>query len=329
MTQPTMTYSRAFQEGMREEMSRDPNIIVLGTDLFLRGGHWAQVKGLGPEFGEDRVRDTPISEAAMMAAGVGAALNGLRPVVDLNFIDFVFGAIDELVNQAAKIHYMWGAPVPLVVRATSGVAFGGPQHNNQIEAWFAHTPGLTVVAPADAADAKGLIKSALRSQNPTIFLMHKALTGRRGTVGGPDDLVPLGVASRRRSGTDLTIVSYGVMTEKALKASESLAAEGVEVDLIDLRTVWPVDLDLIADSVRKTGHLLVVSEAPLAASVSSHIAAQIQEAAFDYLDAPTMQLGAQHVPIPHSPVLFPALVPQVVDIHAAALRCARYSISAH
>ena len=179
-----LTYSQAYRAGLAEEMAGNDLIFVMGTDILLRGGHFAQVFGLGERFGADRIRDVPISEAAMVAAGVGAALGGMRPVVDLNFLDFAFGGMDELCNQAAKIHYMFGIPVPLVIRATNGVAFGGAQHNNVIESWFAEMPGLNVAVPATAADTKGLIKTALHLDDPVLFLMHKALTGVRGEVGG-------------------------------------------------------------------------------------------------------------------------------------------------
>ena len=184
-----VTYSQAFQQGMREEMLRNDSIFVLGTDLLDRGGHFGQVLGLGKEFGAERVRDMPISEAAMVAAGVGAALNGMRPVVDLNFIDFSFGAMDEIVNQAAKMRYMFGTPIPLVIRGTSGVALYAAQHNNSLESMFAHMPGLLVATPSTPADTKGLLKSALRGEDPVIFMMHKKLSGTRGEVGGDEDLV--------------------------------------------------------------------------------------------------------------------------------------------
>lgn len=309
-----MTLSQAYQEGMREEMRRDPTIFVLGTDLFIRGGHWAQVRGLGEEFGRERIRDAPISEAAMMAAGVGSALNGMRPVVDLNFIDFVFGAMDELVNQAAKVRYMWGVPVPLVVRATAGMAGGAAQHNNCLEAWFAHTPGLHVVTPATPADTKGLIKSALRGEDPVVFLMHKMLTGFRGEVPQGEHLVPIGRGAVVRPGGDVTLVAYSVMVHRSLEAAERLAAEGIDVEVIDLRTVSPLDLDLVAESVRRTNRLVVAYEAPRTCGIGSEVAATIQEEVFDDLDGPVLRVASKHVPMPHSPPLMEALIPQVEDV---------------
>jgi pyruvate/2-oxoglutarate/acetoin dehydrogenase E1 component len=215
-----LTYSAAFAEGVAEEMASNPDIFVIGTDLINRGGHWAQVKGLAERVGPGRIFDAPISEAAMVALGVGAAMAGMHPIVDLNFVDFSFGAMDEIANQAAKIPYMLGRPVPLVVRATAGVAHGGPQHNNSLEAWFMHLPGLNVLVPSRSYDVKGLIKTALRGDEPVIYLMHKRLTGARGPVGGPDDLVPFGVGRVCREGSDCTIVSYAAGVVKAMQAAE-------------------------------------------------------------------------------------------------------------
>ena len=315
-----LTYSQAFQDGVREEMERDPSIIILGTDLFERGGHFAQVFGLGAEFGDQRVRDTPISEAAMVAAGVGAALNGARPIVELNFIDFAFGAMDEIANQAAKIRHMWGAPVPLVIRATSGVAFGAAQHNNSLEGWFSEMPGLAVAMPSTPADTKGLIKTALRSDDPVIFMMHKRLTGAKGPAGRPDELIPFGVASIRRPGSDVTLVSYSHMVETSLVAAAVLADEGVDVEVIDLRTTFPLDLDMIETSVKKTGRVVVASEAPGYGGVAAEVAASIQEHCFFYLDQPVTRISGARSPIPHSPPLIEALVPQASDIAATVRR---------
>jgi pyruvate/2-oxoglutarate/acetoin dehydrogenase E1 component len=308
------TLSQAYREGLAEEMRTNERILVYGTDLFERGGHWGQVRGLGDEFGRDRVRNAPISEAAMVASGVGAAMNGLRPVVDLNFIEFAFGAMDEIINQAAKVRYLWGAPMPLVIRGTNGVAFGGAQHNNGIEAWFAHTPGLLVAMPSTPADTKGLIKSALRGEDPVIFLMHKLLAGLRGEVGGPDDLVPFGRGVVRREGTDVTIATYGVMVSRSLQAAEELAKDGISVEVIDLRTVAPLDLELVETSVRKTRRLVAVTESPRHAGMTAEIAASLSESLYDVLDGPVLRVGAPHVPAPHSPALLPFATPSVEDI---------------
>jgi acetoin:2,6-dichlorophenolindophenol oxidoreductase subunit beta len=311
------TYSQAYRAGLSEEMAKNDRIFVLGTDILYRGGHFAQVLGLGEQFGEERIRDVPISEAAMVAAGVGAAIGGMRPVVDLNFQDFAYGAMDELCNQAAKINYMFGIPVPLVVRATNGIAYGGAQHNNVIESWFAEMPGLNVAVPATPADAKGLIKTALRLDDPVLFLMHKSLTGVRGPVGGPDDYLDFGVADVVREGDDATLVTYGVHVRTCLQAADRLAADGITVDVIDLRTLYPLDIDTVAASLRKTGRAVMVDESPGYGGVSAQIAAEVQEAAFDYLDGPILRVHTPHSPAPQSPVLLEEFVPDRAKVEAA------------
>jgi pyruvate/2-oxoglutarate/acetoin dehydrogenase E1 component len=311
------TYSQAYRAGLSEEMAKNDRIFVMGTDLLYRGGHFAQVLGLGETFGSERIRDTPISEAAMIAAGVGAAIGGMRPVVDLNFQDFAFGAMDELCNQAAKIHYMFDVPVPLVVRATQGIAYGGAQHNNVIESWFAEMPGLHVAVPASPADAKGLIKTALHLDDPVLFLMHKSLTGVRGEVGGPDGYLPFGLADVLREGDDATLVTYGVHVRTCLTAAEHLAAEDISVDVIDLRTLYPLDVETVAASVRKTGRIVVVDESSGYGGVSAQLAAAVQEAAFDYLDGPVLRIHPPHSPVPQSPALLEAYVPDGARVQAA------------
>jgi pyruvate/2-oxoglutarate/acetoin dehydrogenase E1 component len=313
----SLTYSQAFREGVAEEMAANDKIFLMGTDILLRGGHFAQVSGLGEQFGAARVRDVPISEAAMLAAGVGSAVCGMRPIVDLNFLDFSFGGMDEICNQAAKMRYMFGIPVPLVIRATNGVALGGAQHNNVIESWFAEMPGLNVVVPSNPADTKGLIKTSLRLDDPVIFLMHKALTGARGAVGGPNDLIPLGRANICRSGSDVTIVTYGVNVQKCLDAAERLAGQGVEAEVIDLRTLFPLDRETVIESVRRTGRAVVVDESAGYGGVSAEVIASIQEAAFDYLDAATVRVSAPHSPVPNSPPLLSAILPNSSRIEAA------------
>lgn len=313
----TLTYSQAYRAGLAEEMAENDRIFVLGTDLLLRGGHFAQVYGLGERFGAERIRDVPISEAAMVAAGVGAALGGMRPVVDLNFQDFAFGAMDEICNQAAKINYLFDAPVPLVVRATNGIAAGGAQHNNVIESWFAEMPGLNVAVPATPADVKGLIKSALRLDDPVVFLMHKVLTGVRGEVGGPEERVPFGVARVAREGSDATLVGYGISVRGCLEAADRLAEEGVSAEVIDLRTLYPLDRERVVESVRKTGRAVMVDESAGYGGVSAEIAASLQEAAFDYLAGPVLRVHAPHSPVPQSPPLLEALLPSTDDVVCA------------
>jgi pyruvate/2-oxoglutarate/acetoin dehydrogenase E1 component len=313
-----LTYSQAYREGVAEEMAANEKIFIMGTDIVLRGGHFAQVFGLGEQFGASRVRDVPISEAAMLAAGVGSAVCGMRPIVDLNFLDFSFGGMDEICNQAAKMSYMFGIQVPLLIRATNGIALGGAQHNNVIESWFAELPGLNVVTPSNPADVKGLIKSSLRMNDPVLFLMHKALSGLRGNVGGPDDLIPLGHANISRSGDDVTIVTYGVNVAKCLEAAERLAADGIEAEVIDLRTLYPLDRETVVESVRKTGRAMMVDESAAYGGVSAEIVASIQEAAFDYLDAAVVRITAPHAPVPNSPALLSAILPNSAAIEAAA-----------
>ena len=312
-----ITYAQAFQQGVREEMERDATIIALGTDLYERGGHFGQLKGLGAQFGEARVRDTPISEAAMVAAGVGAALNGLRPIVDLNFMDFAFGAMDEIANQAAKMRFLLDVPLPLVIRGSTGVAFYAAQHNNTFEAWFAGLPGLLVAVPSTPADARGLIKSALRGADPVMFLMHKRLIGLRGDPGPDDHVVPFGQAEIVRPGMQITLVAWSAMVGRARAAADALAGEGIDAEVIDLRTLVPLDMDTVVESVRRTGRAIVVTEGPRFAGFGAEVAASVQEEAFDYLDAPVGRVGGAHTPIGHSPALIDASVPQVEDIAAA------------
>ncbi len=309
-----ITLSRAFADGITEEMTRDSSIFVVGTDIYERGGHFAQVKGLGALFGRDRIRDAPISEAAMVAAGVGAAMNGMRPIIDLNFIDFGLGAMDEIVNQAAKMRFMSGKPVPVVIRGTSGTALYAAQHNNSLDGFFASTPGLLVAAPSTPADAKGLIKSALRGEDPVIYLMHKRLAGTRGVVDDDLEPIPFGKASIRRAGTALTIVTYGICVGKALKAADQLAAEGIEAEVIDLRTLFPIDYALIEESVRKTRRAIVLTEEPRVGGVAGELLASIQENCFDVLHGPVRRVGGAYSPVPHSPPLIEAYLPQIEDV---------------
>ncbi len=304
-----LTYSQAYRTGLAEEMAENDGIFVMGTDILARGGHFAQVLGLGAQFGEERIRDVPISEAAMVAAGVGAAIQGMRPVVDLNFQDFAYGAMDELCNQAAKIHYMFGIPVPLVIRATNGIAYGGAQHNSVIESWFAEMPGFNVAVPATPADVKGLIKTALHLEDPVLFVMHKVLTGVRGETGGPDVRVPFGRADVVRSGDQVTLVAYGVTVRTCLQAAEHLASEGISAEVINLRTLYPLDVETVAASLSKTGRAVMVDESHGYGGVSAEVAATLQEEAFEYLDAPILRVHAPHSPVPQSPQLLQNYLP--------------------
>jgi len=318
--QRQLTYAAAFREGVQEEMERDERVFVLGTDLVERGGHFAQVHGLGAVFGTDRIRDTPISEAAMVAAGVGAAMYGMRPLVDLNFMEFSFGAMDEIVNQAAKMRYMFGRPVPVVIRGTSGVALSGAQHNNTLEMMFAQIPGLAVAVPSTPADAKGLIKTALRSEDPVIFMMHKRLSGVKGPVPDGEHLLPFGELAVVREGGDCTVVAYGANVMRAQRAAQELAGEGVEVELLDLRTLWPLDAEAIVASVQKTGRAVVLDEAGAFGSIASEVAALLQERLFGRLQAPVQRVCGARAPVPFSPPLIEANLPQPPAIADAVRR---------
>jgi pyruvate dehydrogenase E1 component beta subunit len=304
-------------------MERDDTIVLLGTDLVERGGHFAQLRGIGQLFPAN-VRDAPISEAALVAAGVGGAMNGLRPMIDLNFVDFALGAMDEIINQAAKVRYMWGGSMPLVIRGTAGIAGYAAQHNNSLEATFAHTPGLVVVMPSTPSDTKGLIKSSLRSNDPVIFLMDKTLTGLRGEVPDDEYVVELGKGAVARAGQDATLVTYGAMVHKALTVAELLAPEGIDVEVLDLRTLFPLDLDLITDSVRKTGRAVVATHAPRHGGIGAEVVAAIQESVFEYLAAPVLRVGAAHTPIPHSPPLLAAVLPSELDLERALRKSLRF-----
>lgn len=318
------SYSEAFQSGVREEMTRNPGIFILGTDLIERGGHFAQVKGIAQEFGHDRVKDSPISEAAMVAAGVGAAMYGCHPIVDLNFIDFAFGAMDEILNQAAKIRFMFNGKVPLVIRATSGVALGGAHHCNSLEALFASTPGLSVAVPSTPMDVKGLIKTALRAEDPVIFLMHKKLSGIRGEIAGENYFVPFGKAKSVREGKDAAIISYGYSIVTAQKAAQALEAEGVSVEIIDLRTLFPLDEEAINNAVKKYGRVVVLDEAPVFGSITAEIAATATERNFSSLKGPIVRVGGVRAPISANPAMADAAIPTVASIMTAVKKVMSY-----
>lgn len=320
----TPTYSEAFQSGVREEMYKNKDIFILGTDLVERGGHFAQVKGLAQEFGHDRVRDAPISEAAMVAAGVGAAMYGCHPIVDLNFIDFSLGAMDEIINQAAKIRFMFGTPVPLVIRATSGVALGGAHHCNSLESFFSHTPGLSVAVPSTAKDVKGLIKTALRSEDPVIFLMHKKLSGVRGEIGDENLFIPFGKANTVKAGKDAAIITYGYSVITATKAAQALEAEGISVEVIDLRTLYPLDQEAIDKAVQDFGRVVVLDEAPLFGSITGEIASAATERNFNALKGAIIRVGAVRAPLSANPAMAESAIPSVDQISKAVRTVVSY-----
>ncbi len=323
----TISFSDATLEAMQEEMRRDPTVFLMGEDIAKQGWIFGQFKGLPQEFGFDRVRDTPISEAALVGAGVGAALTGCRPVVDMHFADFITCAMDEVVNQAAKLRYMFGEQciVPMTLRAPDGITkSAGSQHSQALEGWFVHTPGLEVVVPADAEDAKGLLKAAIRSDNPTLYFEHKALFPQKGAVPDDDDfVVPLGKAKTMRDGADVAIVTYGITVGRAIEAAAVLEAEGIHATVLNLRTVWPLDYDAVADAVARTHRVVVAHEAVRVGGVGAEVAAWIGEHCFDDLDGPVVRLGAAHVPVPFAPVLQEAMYPKAPMIADAARRLVR------
>ncbi len=312
-----MTYAQALNEALREEMQLDSCVFLMGEDIGLHGGIFRVTKDLMAEFGHDRVRDTPISESGFIGLAIGAAAAGMRPVVELLFMDFALVAADQIVNQAAKLRYMSGGTlsVPMVIRTQQGGGRGnGAQHSQSFEAWLAQVPGLIVVCPATPADAKGLLKSAIRAGNPVVFIEHKLLYNTKGEV--PDGLepIPIGKAEIKRIGRDLTIVSYSRTLLLALQAADQLAQEGIEAEVVDLRTVAPLDLQTVLRSVKDTGRLLVVHEAHAACGLGAEIIAQVYEQAPEILIAPARRLGAKHAPIPVAEPLENFILPQVEDI---------------
>ncbi|OGO35476.1 MAG: hypothetical protein A2147_04755 [Chloroflexi bacterium RBG_16_57_8] len=311
---------------MREEMLADENVILLGEDVGRYGGAFKVSQGLWDEFGEERVIDTPLSEAAIAGAAVGAALTGMRPIAEIMYIDFMTIAMDQIVNQAAKMKYMFGgkAVLPVVFRTQEGGGkSNGAQHSQCLEAWFMHVPGIRVVIPSTPYDAKGLLKSSIREDNPVVFIEHKMLYGVKGPVPENDYLVPLGRAEVKREGRDVTLVAISMMVHKALKAAEALSREGIEAEVIDPRTLAPLDEDSIINSVKKTGRLVIVHEACKRGGVGGEIASIAAEEAFDYLDAPIKRLGALEVPIPYAPHLASAVVPDEERIVAAVKEVCR------
>lgn len=301
MTVKNITFSQATLEAMDEEMSRDERVFVMGEDIARQGGIFGQFRGLPDKFGLERVRDTPISETAIIGSAVGAALAGMRPVADMHFADFIGVCMDEVFNQMAKVYYMFGAQksVPLVLRAPDGIINqAAAQHSQTVEAWFAHIPGLKVVIPSNPADAKGLLKAAIRDENPVIYFEHKGLFPMKGDVPEGEHLVEIGKARIDREGTDLTIVSYSMMMHHAAKAADRLAAEGVSVELIDLRSISPWDKETVLKSVAKTGRLCVAQEAVKQGGFAAEVVATICEEGLEYLDAPIARVGAPFSPVP-------------------------------
>ena len=319
-----ITYTQALREALSEEMSRDPRILLLGEDIGVYGGVFKVTEGLLAKFGPERVRETPISEAGFIGTAVGLAMTGKHPVTELMFMDFAWVASDQIFNQAAKMRYMTGGrvKVQLVVRTQQGGGRGnGAQHSQSLETVFTHIPGLKVVLPATPYDAKGLLKSALRDENPVIFIEHKLLYGTKGAVPEEEYTVPLGVADVKRAGRDVTLVSYSRTVLLALEAAQEAAQEGIETEVIDLRCTSPLDVNCILASVQKTGRLVIAHEAHRRLGLGAEIAASVQEQAFDYLDGPILRVAALDVPIPASKPLEDAVLPGKAQI-LAALRAA-------
>jgi pyruvate dehydrogenase E1 component beta subunit len=318
----TLTYTEALREALTEEMTRDPDVFLMGEDIGVYGGAFGITRGLLEQFGPERVRDTPISEPGFVGAAIGAAVVGSRPVVEIMFMDFITLAVDQMVNQAAKLHYVLGrqARCPLVLRAVGGGGrCYGPTHSQSLEAWFTHVPGLKVVAPATPADAKGLLMASIRDDNPVVFMEHKLLYGSRGEVPeGADALVPLGRARVARAGSDITIVAWSWMAAEAERAAADLHGEGISAEVVDLRTLIPLDVETLIESVKKTHRVLVVHEACQTGGFGAEVACRIFERLYDYLDAPIRRLAVSDVPLSASPGLEKAAIPDRVAIAGAA-----------
>jgi pyruvate/2-oxoglutarate/acetoin dehydrogenase E1 component len=312
-----MTYGEAIREGMRMKMKEDPNVFIFGEDVGAFGGCFGVTAGLYDEFGAERVKDTPISEGVIIGCAVGAAATGLRPVAELMFIDFLTVGMDQLVNQAAKMRYMFGGKIslPMVVRLPAGAGVqAAAQHSQSLEAWLTHVPGLKVVYPSTPQDALGLMLSSIEDDNPVMFIEHKVLYSMEGEIDEDVKPIPLGVADIKREGKDITIIATGKMVHESLKAAEVLAKEGIEAEVIDPRTLYPLDKNTIFKSVEKTNRVLIATEETKRGSYAGEISAMIAEEYFDYLDAPVVRVASLNTPIPFSPVLESYVIPDYEDI---------------
>lgn len=321
-----LTFVDAIRQALAEEMRRDPAVFLLGEDIGIYGGAFKATAGLVDEFGPARVVDMPLAESAIVGAAIGAAYTGMRPVVEMQFMDFVACCFNQITNFAAKSHYRWGAPVPMVIRGpVGGGVHGGPFHSQNPEMFFAHTPGLKVVEPATARDAHGLLKSAIRDNNPVLFLEHKFLYRRlKDEIAEDSPAIPLGKAAVARSGRDLSVITYGAMRQLALEAAEALAGEGLEAEVLDLRTLAPLDRQAIAATAKKTNKVLILHEDTRTGGIAGEITAILQEEAFDHLDAPIQRLTSADTPVPFSPPLEAAFLPSAAGLKAALRRLAAY-----
>jgi len=321
-----VTYLEAIRQGIWEEMERDSSVFVLGEDVGIYGGAFKLTEGMLERFGEDRVVDTPISESAIVGAAIGAALMGMRPIAEMQFADFISCAFDQITNFAAKCRYRWGAGVPMVIRGPSGGGIhGGPYHSQNPEMHYVHTPGLKVVAPSTVYDAKGLIKAAIRDEDPVVYFEHKFLYRRlKEELPEGDWTVPIGKADIKRTGSDISVITYGAMVHLALEAAATLANDGIEVEVVDLRTLVPLDKERILDSVRKTSKVILLHEDVRTGGIAGEIAAIIAEEAFEYLDGPIMRITAPDTPVPYSPPLEEFFLPKTSDIIRVARQLAAY-----
>jgi len=310
------TYVEAIRQGISEEMERDDNVFVLGEDVGIYGGAFKVTAGLLEKFGETRVIDTPISESAIVGAAIGAAMMGLRPIAEMQFADFISCAFDQITNFAAKCRYRWGAGIPIVVRAPSGGGIhGGPFHSQNPEMQFVHTPGLKVVCPSTAYDAKGLLKAAIRDPDPVIFFEHKYLYRRiKEELPDGDIIVPIGKAAVRRKGSDLSIITYGAMVYVALDAATELEKEGIHVEVLDLRSLLPFDKEAVLESVRRNNKVILLHEDTRTGGFAGELAALISEEAFEYLDGPIRRITAPDTPVPFSPPMEEFFLPKISDV---------------
>jgi len=318
-------YIRAITEALREEMARDEAVFVVGEDVAYPGGSFSATQGLLEEFGERRVRDTPISESAIVGLALGAATQGLRPVAEIMFMDFLAVCMDQIVNQVAKARYMFGGQyrLPMVIRTPCGGGLNaGPQHSQCLEAWFAHVPGLKVVMPATPYDVKGLLKTAIRDDNPVLFVENKALYGLKGKIPEEEYLVPIGQADVKRPGRDVTVVATSRMVHQSLEAAQTLAKEGIEAEVIDLMTITPLDRETIFKSVEKTSKLVIAHEAVKAFGIGAEISAMVCEEMIDCLDGPILRVGAPYTPVPFSPERF--YLPNAEDVIQAVRKVLEY-----
>ena len=321
-----VTYLEAIRQGIWEEMERDSSVFVLGEDVGIYGGAFKLTEGMLERFGEDRVVDTPISESAIVGAAIGAALMGMRPIAEMQFADFISCAFDQITNFAAKCRYRWSAGVPMVIRGPSGGGIhGGPYHSQNPEMHYVHTPGLKVVAPSTVYDAKGLIKAAIRDEDPVVYFEHKFLYRRlKEELPEGDWTVPIGKADIKRKGSDISVITYGDMVHLALEAAATLANDGIEVEVVDLRTLVPLDKERILDSVKKTSKVILLHEDVRTGGIAGEIAAIIAEEAFEYLDGPIMRITAPDTPVPYSPPLEEFFLPKTSDIIRVARQLAAY-----